>query len=117
MAYVAPDLLRTISAQSVPTVIKRIYASDNANIDIDGTDEGVDVAVIDTGIDWDHPDLDVARSINCAAGNPFRAYRSGNGDDDHYHGTHVAIAALDNGEGVVGVAPGARLWAVKVLNS
>jgi subtilisin len=41
------------------------------------------------------------------------------GDDDHYHGTHVAgtIAAIDNGSGVVGVAPGARLWAVKVCDS
>jgi subtilisin family serine protease len=40
------------------------------------------------------------------------------GDDDHYHGTHVAgiIGAIDNGVGVVGVAPGARLWAVKVLD-
>ncbi|HEX6306190.1 MAG TPA: S8 family serine peptidase, partial [Anaerolineales bacterium] len=37
----------------------------------------------------------------------------------HYHGTHVAgsIAAIDDGVGVVGVAPGARIWAVKVLNS
>ncbi|MBW3621413.1 MAG: S8 family serine peptidase, partial [Actinobacteria bacterium] len=49
------------------------------------------------------------RTYSCGAG----------GDDDHYHGTHVAgtIAALDDGEGVVGVAPGARLWAVKVLDS
>ncbi len=40
------------------------------------------------------------------------------GDDDHYHGTHVAgtIGAIDNDFGVVGVAPGARLWAVKVLD-
>jgi PKD repeat protein len=75
--------------------------------------------VIDTGIDWEHPDLNVVGGINCAAGNPFRAKCSGNGDDDHYHGTHVAgtIGAIDNSIGVVGVAPGARLWAVKVLNS
>jgi subtilisin len=75
--------------------------------------------VIDTGIDWQHPDLNVVGGINCASGNPFRASCSGNGDDDHYHGTHVAgtIGAIDNGIGVVGVAPGARLWAVKVLNS
>jgi subtilisin len=75
--------------------------------------------VIDTGIDWEHPDLNVVGGINCASGNPFRAKCSGNGDDDHYHGTHVAgtIGAIDNGIGVVGVAPGARLWAVKVLNS
>jgi hypothetical protein len=41
------------------------------------------------------------------------------GSDECGHGTHVAgtIGAIDNGEGVVGVAPGARLWAVKVLNS
>ncbi|MFN2345977.1 MAG: S8 family serine peptidase, partial [Dermatophilaceae bacterium] len=93
-----------------------------SNLDIDGTDDwrvDVDVAVIDTGIDWEHPDLNVVGGINCASGSPFRASCSGNGDDDHYHGTHVAgtIAAIDNGVGVVGVAPGARLHAVKVLNS
>ncbi|CAG0911367.1 unnamed protein product, partial [Cyprideis torosa] len=44
---------------------------------------------------------------------------TGNADDDNGHGTHVAgiIGALDNDLGIVGVAPGARLWAVKVLDS
>jgi subtilisin len=122
VAYVEADREFSVSEQTVPTGIKRIFAPGNANIDIDGVDDfrvDVDVAVIDTGIDWQHPDLNVVAGINCASGSPFRASCSGNGDDDHYHGTHVAgtIAALDNGLGVVGVAPGARLHAVKVLNS
>jgi subtilisin len=85
----------------------------------------VDVAVIDTGIDLDHPDLNVISSTSCmnssGGGPPWsRTYYCGaGGDDDHYHGTHVAgtIAALDNDFGVVGVAPGARLWAVKVCDA
>jgi len=122
VAYVEKDMLHTIDAQEEPTGIRRIFANTNAALDIDGADDyrvDVDVAVIDTGIDWQHPDLNVVGGINCAAGNIFRVSCTGNGDDDHYHGTHVAgtIAALDNGIGVVGVAPGARLWAVKVLNS
>ena len=122
VAYVEKDMLHTIDAQEVPTGIRRIFANGNGNLDIDGTDDfrvDVDVAVIDTGIDRQHPDLNVVGGINCAAGNIFVATCTGDGDDDHYHGTHVAgtIAALDNGIGVVGVAPGARLWAVKVLNS
>jgi subtilisin len=122
VAYVERDMPRSIHAQTVPTGLGRIFAPANPNLDIDGTDDvrvDVDVAVIDTGIDWQHPDLNIVGGINCAAGNIFRVTCTGNGDDDHFHGTHVAgtIAALDNGVGVVGVAPGARLWAVKVLNS
>jgi subtilisin len=122
VAYVEADREFSVSEQTVPTGISRIFAEGNAKIDIDSVDDfrvDVDVAVIDTGIDWQHPDLNVVAGINCASGSPFRASCSGNGDDDHYHGTHVAgtVAALDNGLGVVGVAPGARLHAVKVLNS
>jgi subtilisin family serine protease len=70
----------------------------------------VDVAVIDTGIAA-HPDLTIAGGVNCV--NDGRSFGDGNG-----HGTHVAgtIGAKDNADGVVGVAPGARLWAVRVLN-
>jgi subtilisin len=128
VAYVVEDMVRGISAQTVPTGIQRIFADTNANIDIDGADDyrvDVDVAVIDTGIDLDHPDLNVVSSTSClnssGGGPPWsRTYYCGaGGDDDHYHGTHVAgtIAALDNGFGVVGVAPGARLWAVKVCDA
>lgn len=71
----------------------------------------VDVAVIDTGIDPTHPDLNVVSGINFAKGN---GWSDGNG-----HGTHVAgtIAAKNNEIGVVGVAPDARLYAVKVLDN
>jgi subtilisin len=123
VAYVVEDMVRTISAQTVPTGIQRIFADDNPKISIDGVDDlrvDVDVAVIDTGIDLQHPELNVIAGVTCASSNPVRpAVCKAGGDDDHYHGTHVAgtIAAIDNGSGVVGVAPGARLWAVKVCDS
>lgn len=67
--------------------------------------------VIDTGIDLDHPDLnvDASRSTYFTGKSP---------DDDNGHGSHCAgtIAAIDNEVGVVGVAPGATLVAVKVLD-
>ena len=80
----------------------------------DNKGTGVKVAIIDTGIDYSHSDLDA----NYKGGYDFV-----NGDsyplDDNGHGTHCAgiVAAEDNGEGVVGVAPGAFLYGVKVLNS
>jgi subtilisin family serine protease len=72
---------------------------------------GVKVAVLDTGIDLDHPDLKVAGSVSFVQGVP-------SADDDNGHGTLVAgiIGAIDNGLGVVGVAPEAEIYAVKVLN-
>lgn len=117
--YVEADREFTVSAQNMPTGIARISAPGNANLDIDGVDDervDVDVAVIDTGIDLDHPDLNVAGSTNCVS---FFATCGSGGDDGNGHGTHVAgtIGALDNEIGVVGVAPGARLWAVRVLNN
>ena len=69
--------------------------------------------VIDSGIDLDHPDLrvDVGLSRNFVP-------RDTSPDDLNGHGTHVAgtIGAIDNNVGVVGVAPGARLVAVRVLD-
>lgn len=122
VASVELDRVAYTTEQQVPTGIKRIFAPGNATIDIDATDDwrvDVDVAVIDTGIDLDHPDLQVYRSTNCSGGGPFKKSCGSGGNDDNGHGTHVAgtIGALDNGIGVVGVAPGARLWAVKVLSS
>ncbi len=120
VAYVVEDLPRSIDAQSMPTGIQRIFADTNPEIAINGVDDwrvDVDVAVIDTGIDLQHPELNVVGGVNCTTNIFFPTCVAG-GDDDHYHGTHVAgtIGALDNGSGVVGVAPGARLYAVKVLN-
>lgn len=121
VAWVEADQRVEIAAQELPTGIRRIFADENPNL-IDGSDDrrvDVDVAVIDTGIDLDHPDLNVVRSVDCSGGSPFRQRCKDGGDDDNGHGTHVAgtIGALDNGIGVVGVAPGARLWSVKVLRS
>ncbi len=71
----------------------------------------VNVAVIDTGIDLSHPDLNAATGTNCVT-------PGASAQDDNGHGTHVAgtIAAKNNGAGVVGVGPGTRVYAAKVLN-
>jgi subtilisin len=80
---------------------------------------GVNVAVIDTGIDATHPDLvdNIAGGTNFVRKVWWRDPDSGAWADDNGHGTHVAgiIAAEDNEIGVVGVAPEASLYAVKVL--
>ncbi len=79
------------------------------------TGAGVRVAVVDTGIWYDHPDLNA--NIDFAAGASFVP---GVTDflDDHGHGTHVAgvIAARDDGWGVLGIAPGVTLIPIKVLD-
>jgi PKD repeat protein len=121
VAYVELDRAASIAVQETPTGIERVFAATNPALDIDGIDDlrvDVDVAVIDTGVDFEHPDLNVVGGVDCAGGGPFGGSCSTGGDDDHYHGTHVAgtIGAIDNGDGVVGVAPGARIWSVKVLN-
>ncbi|MBI4423868.1 MAG: S8 family peptidase [Elusimicrobia bacterium] len=75
---------------------------------------GVRVAVIDTGIDSKHPDI----APNYAGG--YNALEKDKAPmDDNGHGTHVAgtIAAAKDEKGVVGVAPKARLYAVKVLDA
>jgi len=121
VAYVERDVEVHAFAQTLPTGVDRIDAELSPTAKIDGLDErvDVDVAVIDTGVDLDHPDLNVFKSVNCSGGSPFKKSCSTGGDDDYGHGTHVAgtIGAKDNDLGVVGVAPGARIWSVKVLNS
>ncbi len=75
---------------------------------------GVKISVIDTGIDYNHPDLD----SNYKGGYDF-VNDDADPMDDHGHGTHVAgiIAAEDNEIGVIGVAPESSLYALKALNS
>jgi subtilisin family serine protease len=69
--------------------------------------------IIDTGIDLDHTDL----NVDAASGKTF-VPRTSSPDDDHGHGTHCAgiVAAIDNEVGVVGVAAGAHVVPVKVLD-
>jgi hypothetical protein len=110
--------------QMVSRGMERIFAPGNASLDIDGRDDlrvDVDVAILDSGIDLDHPDLNVVGRTNCVgAVAPTYVCVSGSptdGDDSHGHGTAAAgkIGAIDNDIGAIGVAPGARLWAVDVL--
>ncbi|MEJ5106089.1 MULTISPECIES: S8 family serine peptidase [Chryseobacterium] len=96
---------QAVSSQETPWGITRIGGAG------DGT--GKTAWVIDSGIDLDHPDLnvDTQRSVSFAGDN--------NPDDGNGHGTHVAgtIAALNNNIGVVGVAAGAKVVALKVLKN
>ncbi len=113
VAFIEQNRVVSIDAQTIPTGINRIGGPSSPTARINGVDErvNVDVAVIDTGIQTNHPDLNVVGGKNCIGfGSSY--------NDQNGHGTHVAgtIGAIDNGSGVVGVAPGARLWAVRVLN-
>jgi len=77
------------------------------------TGSGIKVAVIDTGCDFGHPDL----AANIKGSVDFTGSRKG-AKDEHGHGTHVAgtIAAIDNTIGVIGVAPQAHIYVVRVLD-
>lgn len=98
-----------VASEVIPKGLRQINASHAWRY---STGAGVRVAVVDTGIASRHPDLRVWGGASFVPG-------VGSWKDDHGHGTHVAgtIAALRNGRGVVGVAPDARLYAVKVLDA
>jgi subtilisin len=112
VAAVSPDGEVRIAAQTLPTGIDRVDGDLSSTIS--GNGSGVvnaDIAIIDTG-SGPHADLNVVGGTNCVT-------PGGSFNDDHGHGTHVAgtAAARDNADAVVGVAPGARIWSVKVLNA
>ncbi len=82
----------------------------------DNCGEGIDVYVLDSGVDPSHPDLGaLASRVDCTKG---RGCKRG-GNDVYGHGTHVAgtIGARANGFGVIGVAPAVNLHSVKVLGN
>ncbi|AIF68774.1 hypothetical protein PAP_01675 [Palaeococcus pacificus DY20341] len=105
--------------QEIPWGIERINATNAWSITTGSSGGVIEVAVLDTGIDYDHPDLaqNIAWGVSTLRGkvstNP-RDYKDKNG-----HGTHVAgsIAALNNDIGVVGVAPNVEIYAIKVLGN
>lgn len=103
------------TSQVVPPGVRRVKAGpDNGT----SPDVDVDIAIIDTGIGpVGGEELDVRGGINCTDD----GLAADRWDDVYWgrHGTHVAgiAAARDNDRGVVGVAPGARLWAVRVFDS
>ena len=85
------------------------------------TGAGILVAIVDTGIDLDHPEFAgrIAAGGACFGGSAACPGLAAQGDDNHGHGTHVAgiVASAANGVGNTGVAPGASLLAVKVLDA
>jgi subtilisin len=115
VAVVTPDVTSTATGmvplaagEKLPVNIRRVGAATLTQVH---AGSGVGVAVLDTGIDLTNGDLNAVSAVNCIKGGT-RA------QDDNGHGTNVAgtLAAADQGSGVVGVAPGTRLYAVKVLN-
>ncbi len=122
VAFIEANQEWSVDAQTIATGLSRAFAPGNPNLSINGVHDftvDADVAVLDTGIDLDHPDLNVVSAINCTLSGPYEGTCDGIKDDGHGHGSHVAgiIGALDNSIGVVGIAPGVRLWAVKVLTN
>ncbi|MDH3385220.1 MAG: S8 family serine peptidase [Nitrosopumilus sp.] len=115
--HIEQDQKMYVSAQTLPTGIDRIDAEPSSpGYSYAGL---VTIAIIDTGIDFDHPDLNVVKKVNCVGKNWRSSNCSeGTGDDGYGHGSHVAgtVAAKDNNIGPVGIVPGADLVAVKVLN-
>jgi subtilisin family serine protease len=99
------------STQVVPSGVQRIGAAPGT---LSWTGAGVGVAVVDTGLDFNHPDLDLVPEIQ--GQNSYNAF-GGSCQDFHGHGTHVGgiIAARNNTIDVVGVAPNATLYCVNVF--
>ncbi|HET7695486.1 MAG TPA: S8 family peptidase [Vicinamibacterales bacterium] len=99
------------AAQTVDWGIPKVHADQStaASGDGSGTVTGVNVYVIDTGVDATHPDINLVNHVSFF---PGEANADCNG-----HGTGVAgiIAARDNGDFTVGVAPGAPVTGVKVV--
>lgn len=114
--YVHENIIFRAQAETTPwgvsnsTGVKAMQAHDEGF-----TGSGVTIAVIDTGVDLDHPDLDA----NIVTGTDILNNDS-DPNDDNGHGTHVAgiIAAEKNNDaGIVGVAPSAKIMPIKVLGS
>jgi len=112
VAYVEPDSVVHAVAEITPWGITRVKA--DQVWPLGNTGMNVKVAILDTGIDYAHPDL----SANYKGGRDFV-----NSDmdpmDDHGHGTHVAgtVGAASNITDVVGAGPNVSLYSLKVLNS
>lgn len=98
--------------QETPWGINRVGGA------VDGTNISATAWVIDTGIDLTHPDLNIKKSDRRHETFITTGPDSESADDLNGHGSHVAgtIAAKNNSEGVIGVAAGAEVVAVKVLD-
>jgi subtilisin family serine protease len=113
--YAPSDVTAAAVVQDIPWGITRVDAA-GAWPFTKGA--GVKVGIIDTGIDENHPDLNPLGGVNVVTGGTTRNDWDDNSPYCPTHGTHVAgtVAALDNTIGVVGVAPEADLYAVRVFD-
>src|SRR6266571_694821 len=107
-AFAKPGGGGSSTGQVIPEGVNRIGAAPGS---VAVTGDGIGVAVVDTGVDLLHADL-------APVMNAFSSF-GGSAQDDNGHGTHVAgiIAAKNNDRDVVGVAPKAQIYAVKVLDA
>ena len=113
----APDFEASARAsQQIPWGIKAIYNNNNLTSTSGGS--GINIAVLDTGVNISHPDL-VNNVEQCKDFTGATSPINNSCTDNNGHGTHVAGTALADGGsdkgGVFGVAPNADLWAYKVL--
>lgn len=101
------------ASQSTPWGIKAIY--NNSNLTQTSGGAGINIAVLDTGVNVNHADL--ANNVEqCKDFTLTSSITNGTCTDRQGHGTHVAGSALANGNGgLYGVAPQSDLWAYKVL--
>jgi len=119
VAYIEPDRLMSLGKRGASSGGTSAQQETPWGVSRVGTASGIGKVawIIDTGIDFTHPDLtvDVGRSKTFIK----TGLDAQNANDNNGHGTHVAgtIAARNNSIGVVGVAAGATVVAVKVLNS
>ncbi len=100
-------------AQVIRSAQRRVGLLESRTADVDGLDDrrvNIDIAIFDSGIDPLHPDLNVVGGVDCAVGRGW--------NDVESHGTMVAgfAGAIDNGIGIAGIAPGARLWSVRIAD-
>jgi subtilisin len=130
VARIVQDQYASIAAETVPTGLQRlsvartrvtppvilsipgvINAQGLRNLrNAPGSAAGITVAVIDSGIDGNHPDLNITNSLG---------FGFPDGLDQNGHGTHVAgtIGARRNDQGVVGVFPGVAMWSLRVFDA
>ncbi|HQC15789.1 S8 family peptidase [Mesotoga prima] len=116
VVYVEPNIQLHALEEQYLWGMDRIFGDESFEFPtwLTSTGDGVNVAILDTGIDGTHPDLEG----KVAGGDDFTGTDSYS--DDNGHGTHVSgtVAAIySNNSGVYGVAPSASLYAVKVLDS
>ncbi len=110
--HIEKDKVVKAFAQTLSTGINRVDGDLSSTRSGNGAGSvNADIAILDSGIHTSHSDLNVYHQKTFVSG-------TSSGNDDNGHGTHVAgiAAAKDNSIGVVGIAPGAKLWAIKVLD-